>query len=62
LDKEKTTMSAIPIQRPIETDAELAAALVVIDALLDATRREHERLRRALDRAEARFAPAAKDE
>jgi hypothetical protein len=55
-------MTAIPVQRPIETDAELAVALVVIDALIDATRREHEKLRRALDRAEARFAVAPKDE
>jgi hypothetical protein len=55
-------MSAIPIQTVDDSDAELAVALIVIDALIDATRREHEKLRRALDRAEARFAPAPKDE
>ena len=55
-------MTAIPMQRSIETEAELAAALVVIDALIEATRREHENLRRSLDRAEARFAPAPEDE
>ena len=55
-------MTAIPMQRPTDSDAELAAALVVIDALIDAARREHETLRRALDRAEARFAPAPEDE
>jgi hypothetical protein len=55
-------MSAIPIQQPIDTDAELAVALVVIETLIDATRREHEKLRRALDRAEAHFAPPSRDE
>jgi hypothetical protein len=55
-------MTAIPIPS-VDSDADLAVALIVIDALIDATRREHEKLCRALDRAEARFAtPPPKDE
>jgi hypothetical protein len=49
-------MTAVPVP-PIERDEDVAVALVVIDALVEAVRREHQALTRLLSRAEASFPP-----
>jgi hypothetical protein len=51
-----------PHEPPAHSDAELEAALLLIGAWIDAVRREHDLLRRSLDRAEAMFAANDGDE